>query len=328
MILHENESLFMNAIRVTAQQMDIKPVYIEKDYWVTYALYTIFRNNIGNECVFKGGTALSKCFNLIDRFSEDIDLVILRNTGETDNNLKTKLKQVGKIIESALPEIEIPDITRKMGMNRKTAHSYTKMFSGDYGQIRDIIVLEATWLGYYEPYTTKFIQSFVGEMMLKNNQAEIAETHNLMPFEVKALEPTRTICEKIMSLVRFSYSENPIYELKKKIRHSYDLHKLLEKPELLHFFELEAFEKMLLKVATDDVASFRNNNDWLANHPNSALIFSDLENVWNELSTEYTGNFRKLVYGELPKETAVFETLKTIRNRLAVITWTIKTDRK
>jgi len=42
---------------------------------------------------------------------------------------------------------------------------------------------------------------------------------------------------------------------------------------------------MLLKVASDDVASFRNNNKWLNYHPNEALIFRDLENVWNELKT-------------------------------------------
>ena len=41
-----------------------------------------------------------------------------------------------------------------MGMNRKTAHPLQKEFKGDYGQVRDVIILESTWLGYYEPYTT------------------------------------------------------------------------------------------------------------------------------------------------------------------------------
>ena len=72
MILHQNKELFVNYIRITAQQMKIPAIYVEKDYWVTYALFTIFNNEIGKDTVFKGGTALSKCYNIIERFSEDI----------------------------------------------------------------------------------------------------------------------------------------------------------------------------------------------------------------------------------------------------------------
>ncbi len=328
MILHNNRVLYNDAIRFTAQQMNLKPEYVEKDYWVTYALYTIFTNDIGKDSVFKGGTSLSKCYKMIDRFSEDIDLVVLRREGETDSQLKTKLKAVSKVLEGALPEVNIEGITHKMGMNRKTAHSFSKEFEGEYGQVRDVIILESTWLGYYEPYCTKSIVSFVGQMMLENNQIAIAQENGLLPFDVLVLEPTRTICEKIMSLIRFSYSENPIDDLKKKIRHAYDLHQLLQQDEFLKFFKSTAFDEMLLKVAVDDVASFRNNNEWLNYHPNAALIFSDLENVWDALKASYNGEFKNLVYGKLPKEESVFGTLKMLQERLEKISWSIKTQPK
>jgi hypothetical protein len=286
-------------------------------------LFTIFNNEIGKDTVFKGGTALSKCYNRIERFSEDIDLVVLRREGETDSKLKSKLKAISTVVETVLPELTIEGITHKMGMNRKTAHSYNKELKGDYGQVRDVIILESTWLGYYEPYTTKSIVSFVGQMMLDNKQSDIAKENGLLSFELLALEPIRTICEKIMSLVRFSYGENPMDDLKKKIRHTYDLHQLLKQNEFLGFFHSKAFDDMLLKVANDDVASFRNNNQWLVYHPNEALIFKDLENVWNELKTIYNSDFKNLVYGELPKEEAVLETLKMIQERLKAISWTI-----
>ena len=324
MNLHENISLYRDAIRFTAQQMNLKPEYIEKDYWVTYALFTIFNNEIGKDTVFKGGTALSKCYNMIERFSEDIDLVVLRREGETDSKLKSKLKAISTVVETVLPEVTIEGITHKMGMNRKTAHSYNKEFKGDYGQVRDVVILESTWLGYYEPYTTKSIVSFVGQMMLDNKQSDIAKENGLLPFNLLALEPIRTICEKIMSLVRFSYGENPMDDLKKKIRHNYDLHQLLKQDEFFKFFQSTAFDEMLLKVANDDVASFRNNNKWLNYHPSEALIFKDLENVWNELKTIYNGDFKNLVYGELPKEEAVLETLKMIRERMVNVQWTIE----
>ncbi len=324
MKLHLDEILFENLIRATAQQMKIPAIYVEKDYWVTYALYTIFNNEIGKDTVFKGGTALSKCYNMIERFSEDIDLVVLRREGETDNKLKTKIKTISSIVGKALPEVEIADITHKMGMNRKTAHTYSKVFEGNYGQVRDVIVLESTWLGYYEPYTTKTINSFIGNALIANEQTVIAEANGLMPFEVSVLEPIRTICEKIMSLVRFSYEKYPVEDLKRKIRHTYDLHQLLQQEEFLDFFNNAAFDKMLLKVANDDVASFRNNNQWLIHHPSEALMFKDLDKVWVELRLVYNGDFENLVYGELPNDAAVLETLQSIKKRIESVNWNVK----
>lgn len=324
MKLHLDKVLFRQAIQFTSDQLRIPSIYIEKDYWVTYALHTIFNDAIGADTVFKGGTSLSKCYNMIDRFSEDIDLVVLRQEGETDNKLKSKLKTISEVVAVVLPEVDVPEVTHKMGMNRKTAHTYEKSFKGNYGQIRDVIILESTWRGYFEPYTTRSINSFVGDMMLNNGQREIAESYGLLPFDLLVLEPTRTICEKIMSLVRFSYSKSPVDDLKKKIRHIYDLHQLLQQEEFLTFLHSPTFESMLLKVAKDDVTSFRNNNQWLVNHPTEALIFKDLDNVWDELKSIYNGDFRNLVYGDLPNVDLVLATMKTIKKKLEQISWSVE----
>ncbi len=328
MKLHEDKTLFRQAIQFTADQMKIAAVYVEKDYWVTYALYTIFKSELGKDTVFKGGTALSKCYKMIERFSEDIDLVVLRREGEADAKMKNKLKAISSVVNEVLPEIEVEGITNKKGMNRKTAHNYGKEFSGDYGQVRDIIVLESTWLGYPEPSTNRMLVSFVGDMMTNNGQEAVANEHGLLPFEVQVLEPTRTVCEKIMSLVRFSYEENPVEVLKKKIRHAYDLHQLLQQKEFSDFLNSADFDVMLLKVANDDVASYKNFNKWLVHHPVEALVFKDLENVWKDLAPVYNNEFGKLVYGNLPDQNAVQETLKMIRERLKKVSWNINPDTK
>lgn len=324
MKLHENKQLFRQAVQFTAQQMNIPEIYVEKDYWVTFALHTIFNHDIGKDTIFKGGTALSKCFNLIERFSEDIDLVVLRHDGESNNKLTNKIKKISEVINTVLPEVVVEEVTHKMGMNRKTAHTYAKEFNGNYGQVRDVIIIEATWLGYFEPYTTKSINSYVGNMMIANGQSEIAKENGLLSFEVLVLESVRTLCEKIMSLVRFSYSDNPIDDLKKKIRHAYDLHQLLQQKELFEFFHSIDFEKMLLTVANDDVISFKNNNEWLVNHPVDAIVFKELDRVWNELKVTYTSDFKNLVYGDLPNETVIRETLKMIGERLKIVIWDLK----
>lgn len=328
MKLHLDKENFLQAVKLTADRMGIANIYVEKDYWVTYALHTIFKNEIGKDTVFKGGTALSKCYNMIDRFSEDIDLVVLRREGESNNKLTTKIKTISEVVTNVLPEIDIPELTQKMGMNRKTAHSYDKIFKGNYGQVRDVIVVEATWLGYFEPCSVRTVASFVGQMMLDNKQEDIAKEYGLLPFELMVLEPTRTLCEKIMSLVRFSYSEAPLINLKNKIRHTYDLHQLLQQQEFLDFFNSKAFDDMLVKVGNDDVVSFKNNNKWLVHHPSKALIFADVENVWKELSPIYNNEFKNLVYGNFPGDTAILSTLQMIKTRLGLIDWNIKIESK
>ena len=137
------------------------------------ALKSSFDLEYSPHIVFKGGTSLSKGWDLIERFSEDIDLVVLRRDGETDSKLKSKLKAVSTVVEATLPEVTIEGITHKMGMNRKTTHTYNKTFEGNYGQVRDVIILESTWLGYYEPYTAKSIVAFVGQMMSDIKQTEV-----------------------------------------------------------------------------------------------------------------------------------------------------------
>lgn len=324
MRLHENKELFQDAIIATSQQKGIREIYIEKDYWVTYALFNIFRNDIGKETIFKGGTALSKCFGLIQRFSEDIDLVVLRNGIQTGNQLKTKIKKISKCVSNVLPKTDIEGITNKVGMIRKTAHNYPRIFTGHFGQVRDIIIVESTWLGNFEPYTTANISSFIYEMMLQHKQQSLIDEYGMNPFEVLALNPKRTLCEKIMSLVRFSQTKEPITDLRNKIRHTYDIHLMLKDDNLNTFFQSNEFETMLLQVANDDITSFKNNNEWLANHPITTIVFSETTQTWNKIKDVYIESFSELVFGEVPPEAEILKTLTIVAERLKPIKWNMK----
>ncbi|MEE1963912.1 nucleotidyl transferase AbiEii/AbiGii toxin family protein [Allomuricauda taeanensis] len=316
MNLHDNKELFMDAIAVTAQRMDIQEIFVEKDYWICYALNLIFQSQMKEEAIFKGGTALSKCYQLIDRFSEDIDLVVLRHGEESVNQLKNKLKKITQTIKAPLTEQDMEGITNKLGMIRKIAYNYPKMFQGNFGQVRDTIIIEATWLGHFEPYSKKMISSYIYEMMMETGQAQMAEQYGLQPFEALVLDKERTLCEKIMSLVRFSYSENPIQDLRNKIRHVYDIHQLLKDGTLQGFFGSPDFEAMLLRVIDDDVQSFKNNNDWLDHHPKEALIFKEPKQTWDQLKGTYQNEFKELVFGEFPKEEEILATIIAVAKRL------------
>lgn len=324
MKLHQNKQLFRQAVQFTAQKLNISEIYIEKDYWVTLVLHTLYHSEVKNEVIFKGGTALSKCFGLIQRFSEDIDLVVLREAGDSGNKLTNRIKKISALVSEVLPEVAVENITQKMGMNRKTAHTYNKEFTGNYGQVRDVIIVEASWLGYHEPYTKASVSSYIYEMMVKNNQESLAQEYDLLPFEVLVLEPIRTVCEKIMSLVRFSYSADPIVDLKNKIRHTYDLHFLIQDEKIAAFFESTAFDILLNKVAQDDCESYKNDNSWLQYHPGESWLFKDVHTSWNALKDTYANDFVELVVGKLPDEVAIEATLLKISKRMESIQWTIK----
>jgi len=61
----------------TAAQRGMTPAIVEKDFWVTWTLDKLFSHpDLSRILMFKGGTSLSKVFGLIERFSEDVDLIL------------------------------------------------------------------------------------------------------------------------------------------------------------------------------------------------------------------------------------------------------------
>ena len=328
MRLHEDSALFREAILATAQLKGIREIYIEKDYWVTFALHTLFHDAIGKELVFKGGTALLKCFHVINRFSEDIDLVVVRKTGESGNQLKSKIRKISACINHTLPETKIPGLSNKVGMIRKTAHVYPRLFDGLFGQVRDTIIAEVSWLGHFEPYIQAKVHSFIYEMLRERNQLQLARDFGMDPFEVQVLCQERTLCEKIMSLVRFSHSADPVSDLRNKIRHIYDLQAMLQDTAINSFLHSDAFQSMLLRVAQDDFVGFKNNNGWLLFHPETAMLFTDVEGTWSKIRNAYTGGFNELVFGPLPDESVLIKTLHTIKTRLQQVNWILQTHQR
>jgi predicted nucleotidyltransferase component of viral defense system len=96
--LPDNEKVeFYNQLH---EETNLPQVIIEKDVWVTAVLHALFSLPYAENLSFKGGTSLSKCYNLIDRFSEDVDIAINREyfgfTGDTFT-----IKQISKNLRKA-----------------------------------------------------------------------------------------------------------------------------------------------------------------------------------------------------------------------------------
>lgn len=329
MNLHENELLFKQAIQATAQRMgeqgiEIPEIFIEKDYWVTVALHQIFQGKTGTFAIFKGGTALSKCHRLIERFSEDIDMVVIRQEDDNGNALKNKLKAISKSVEEIMPEVAKIGVTNKKGMIRKTVHQYPKAgMKGVFGQVGDDITIESSWLGTFEPNVKSMVSCYITEMMEITGQQQLIDQYAMQPFEVQVLSKERTFNEKVMSLVRFSHTDNPYDDLSKKVRHIYDLHMMLKNDEVASFFNSSAFDDILNKVGNDDAQGFKNNNKWLIHHPAQALIFKFPDKTWEKIRGTYQTTFKDMVTGILPSEKDLITTLKNISRRLKSVTWEV-----
>ncbi|WP_100612814.1 nucleotidyl transferase AbiEii/AbiGii toxin family protein [Confluentibacter lentus] len=325
MKLHNYKDAFEGAIVAAAQHFGISEVYIEKDYWVTLALKQIFTDaNSKNIAVFKGGTSLSKCFGIIDRFSEDIDMVVIKEDGETDNSLKRKLKKVTSALEVIMTEIPNHILENKRGKIRKVVYGYDKVgVKGTYGQVRDQIILEVSSLGNSQPSEKVKIHSMITQFIGTTNNPDLIKEYQLEPFTVNVISIERTFCEKIISLVRFSYTDNPLEDLANKVRHTYDLHQLLQENRISTFLKSDDFETMLIQVGKDDDKAIPNDKEWLSKHPSESLFFNETEKVWETLSKTYSSSFKELLTGELPDEKKVLKSLLMIGKRIESIKWNI-----
>lgn len=92
----------------TAEKMKMHPSIVEKDFWVCFMLDHLFHDCLYKDAfVFKGGTSLSKSYHVIERFSEDIDLILdwrklIDNTNPWDERSKTKQDQYNKEINAII----------------------------------------------------------------------------------------------------------------------------------------------------------------------------------------------------------------------------------
>jgi predicted nucleotidyltransferase component of viral defense system len=85
-----------NAFTEAATRKALPAVAVEKDWWITAVLHALFLLPYAEHLSFKGGTSLSKCYNLIERFSEDIDIAINRekpNFTKTNTRLRNDLRR-------------------------------------------------------------------------------------------------------------------------------------------------------------------------------------------------------------------------------------------
>ncbi len=220
----------------------LQPFSIEKDAWVSLVLRILFSSEIGDHIIFKGGTSLSKVYNLIERFSEDIDFSIDRKylgfDGELTKGQIRKLRRAShKFSAEVLPDIlkksfarygvdedlfniEVPNV-KVSDQDPEIIHvNYYSVFEEDsYLQSRVLIEMGARSLT--EPMEIKSIKSIID---LHYPESEFTEGS----FNVQAVSPEKTLLEKMILLHEEFQKEYDKIRYHRMSRHLYDIYQIIK----------------------------------------------------------------------------------------------------
>ena len=227
MYLHKDREMFKDIIEQTAEQIGKVPVVIEKDYYVTLILKLLAEQL--DQCVFKGGTSLSKGFRVISRFSEDIDITFKEHIGESR---RKKLKNVVlKGISEAL-EMPIANWNETQSDRDYNAYffSYTSVFQLEDERLRQYIKLETALGSYAFPTELVEIHNYIGDYLEKRNRKDIAQQFFLDRFSMNLQSLERTYIDKIFALCDY-YIQG---KSKRYSRHLYDIYILILMINLTH----------------------------------------------------------------------------------------------
>jgi Nucleotidyl transferase AbiEii toxin, Type IV TA system len=225
-----------------ANNMGIPAHAVEKDWWVTLTLKAIFELPISENLVFKGGTSLSKGWNLIDRFSEDIDLAIDRSffgfegdlSGSQIRKLRKKsCKYVSEQLKNDLHQkfIALGFDTKGFSLKEYVTNNsdtdpqtleldYTPLFN-DYEYVLPRVLIEVGSRSLIEPAESISLQSLMGQ---NYNTASFAD----QPFPALCVNPQRTFIEKVLLLHEAFLKESDNVKLDRMSRHLYDIHRIMD----------------------------------------------------------------------------------------------------
>ena len=216
--LHENKEEFRNAILFAANQYHLAPDVVEKDYYVTLILKSLKEKL--PFIVFKGGTSLSKCHKVINRFSEDIDITIDTKISQGQmGKVKDAIKDVAYNLSVVIPNI---DETRSRRSYNKYVIAYEPAVKKMAEGLQSTVILETSYAEIAFPTVILPVHSYVGDMM-QTEAPELLETYGLLPFEMKVQGIDRTMIDKVFAICDY-YMKG---DVRRYSRHIYDIYKLL-----------------------------------------------------------------------------------------------------
>ncbi len=222
------------------------PKAIEKDIWVTGILQAVYSLSYADKLVFKGGSSLSKVWNLISRFSEDIDLAIDRSVfgleGDLTKKQLKKLRKESSLFVKKVFAVDLQRIINEKGLAdycaitpdpdgegdstypepRKVHIAYESVFgNNDPDYLQSEVLLEIGARSLFEPTTKSKVKSLVSE----NSTVDTSFAN----VDIISAVPEKTFLEKAF-LLHELFTTSGCRHANRKSRHLYDLMKMMNEP--------------------------------------------------------------------------------------------------
>lgn len=302
---------------------------IEKDLWVSNILQIIFSLPIAQHLIFKGGTSLSKAWNLIDRFSEDIDLAVSPTLLECKSGDLTKkqLKQLRKksslfVVDSLAPMLQ--EQISALGLDdylsldvqpngegdntypepRQIYIHYKSAFDQPQNYLRPDVVLEIGARSLIEPMAPVSISSIIGQHLPINPLCKV---------QVYTAVPEKTFLEKVFLLHELFSVEGAGRIAARKSRHLYDLWRMMDKDfalQAIHDDELwesirhhrEIFTSVTGMDYTPDIRQ--------------RLVLVPREDILSAWRTDYATMISSMIYGDKPTFDELINQMHILEKRL------------
>lgn len=226
MRLHEDKKRFMEAAAAASAAFAIEPAMIEKDYFITLFLQKAMERIPG--LVFKGGTSLSKCYKLIDRFSEDIDLT-LDNEHFTQSKKRNSLRELIAVCDELGFELLNREEVKQHTHGNFNCYNvrYPVIFSSD--DIKTELKVEMTYIQKSYPQEQRQASSYIGEFFRQIGNPFIIEEYGLESFPVQVQSLERTLVDKVFAVCDYYLSGKTMGNS----RHIYDISRLLTRVNIV-----------------------------------------------------------------------------------------------
>ncbi len=288
-MLHHDKDVFQQLILYVSADTGIEPGIIEKDYYVTAFLKLLVEKQ--PQIIFKGGTSLSKCYHLIHRFSEDIDLNLEYTNRPTEGQRRQLKENIVATIDDFGFTLTNPDEVRSRRDYNKYIVDFPSVF--EFSKLKQHLIMETSVFLRAFPATKMAATSLIYDYLNNQNRADLIKQYSLEPFMLNVQDIRRTFVDKLFAVGDY-YLNGKITE---HSRHIYDLYKLYdaaeindELKELFVTVKQERKEHLACLSAQDDV---------------------DLKDLLNTVvseaayKTDYEAITLGLLYEKVPYETAI-----------------------
>jgi hypothetical protein len=293
----------------------LRPAIIEKDYYVTEALRII----AGDKVIFKGGTSLAKGWNLIRRFSEDIDVFLdpaAFNPALGKRGVDRELKALRDAVAAHGGLQFLPGESRTIGgFGRNDRFSYTQRFGGP-GEVANRVLVEAGSASGREPTVKIELRSYLSEFLRERKLSLGAEDET--PFPMRLLHFRRTFVEKMFAIHgKVEILKRDGRPLGTYARHYYDLFQLAGQKEVTAM--LKSDEYVAIKADYDQISRAHFERSYFPpdkmSFAGSDALFPP-EDLAKRITAEYKSQCKLLCYGPYPSWHEVQDRLLALRGLL------------